>query len=219
VTYKTGDWIYWHLIHSTWKYSAIADLHTSQFTAAYALGFSDFTRLIQATDLSHWHLKSHMKPSFHGLTPFLSLFCNCQLRRLESIQCLCSYSGRLASRNSTLQSTQLIFNSPSLSLMLRPTVSQPVCPGIKHPSKAYDQMFITVRQLRVVDMGRSLWRENRSIYSLSPSLIIRPTVSRPVCPGIKHPYGAYDQIFITVIQLRVCWYKALSLTSGWVCRL
>jgi hypothetical protein len=35
----------------------------------------------------------------------------------------------------------------------------------------------------------------------------------------KHPSGAYDQIFITVRQLRVCWCGALSLTRRWVCRL
>jgi hypothetical protein len=50
---------------------------------------------------------------------------------------------------------------------------------------------------------------------LSLSFILRPTVSL----GIKHPSGAYDQNFITVTQLRVCWCGALSLTRGWVCRL
>jgi hypothetical protein len=51
------------------------------------------------------------------------------------------------------------------------------------------------------------------------SLMLRPTVSRPVCLGIKHPSGAYDQNFITVRQLRVCWCGVLSLTRGRVWRL
>jgi hypothetical protein len=46
---------------------------------------------------------------------------------------------------------------------------------------------------------------------LSLSFMLRPTVSRPVCLWIKHPFGAYDQILITVRQLRVCWCGTLSL--------
>jgi hypothetical protein len=120
VTYKAGfgldDWIYWHLIHSTRnkrQYSAIADLHTSQFvTHTHTLGFSVFTSRILATDSLqfHCHFKSHMKSSFRSLIPFLPLFCSCQFRRLDSIHLLpSSYPGRLASRNSTLHSSTAIF--------------------------------------------------------------------------------------------------------------
>jgi hypothetical protein len=49
--------------------------------------------------------------------------------------------------------------------------------------------------------------------------MLRPTVSRPVCLGVKDSSETYDQIFITVRQLRVCWCGALSLTRGRVCRL
>jgi hypothetical protein len=64
-----GFWIVWldllHLINSqlgtTGYYSAIADLHTLEFTVAHALEFSVFISRILATDLSqsHCHLKSH----------------------------------------------------------------------------------------------------------------------------------------------------------------
>jgi hypothetical protein len=48
-------------------------------------------------------------------------------------------------------------------------------------------------------------------------VILRLTISRPVYLEIKHPSGAYDQIFITVRQLRVCWCRPPSLTRGQVC--
>jgi hypothetical protein len=60
--------------------------------------------------------------------------------------------------------------------------------------------------------------QNWQSTQVKVKVMLRPTVSRPVCLGVKHPSGAYDQIFITVKQLRVCWCGAISLTRKRVCR-
>jgi hypothetical protein len=74
-------------------------------------------------------------------------------------------------------------------------------------SQIRDYSFVAspTRRTTVEVFDSASMRETCRLWcSLSLSLTLRPTVSRPVYLGIKHPSGTWDQIFITIRLLRVC---------------
>jgi hypothetical protein len=108
VTYKTrfglDDYIYCTLtyIHTTrelqeierYRYSAHFSIHRHTVTKVLSL---DYRILTTDLKLSHYHFKSHTESPLRSLIPYLTLFCSCQYRRLDSVQFLCLFSNVLYS--------------------------------------------------------------------------------------------------------------------------
>jgi hypothetical protein len=124
VTYKTGFGlddriyctVYIHTVRDYRQYSAIATLHTLQFTVTQEQGFSVFTSPIVAMDLpqSHCNFKSHVKSSCHRLIPFSRLLNHLGLPtpELDPIVILAAWEPRyIASGRTPLKTPSSIFKN------------------------------------------------------------------------------------------------------------
>jgi hypothetical protein len=118
------------------------------------------------------------------------------------------------------QIPQRTLQAAEVEVKLRPTVSQPVSLGIRHPSGTSDQFFFLLE---------IFFRQLRVCYFVAPSLmtgrvcnllLLLPSNCRCIvaCFAIvAQQTGVYITIFFR--QLRVCYFVAPSLTRGRVCNL
>jgi hypothetical protein len=87
----------------------------------------------------------------------------------------------------------------------------------------YDTLFSSVTQSLPIALCCTLKSGIELMYTshllAEVEVMLQPTVNQPVCLDVKHPSGAYDQIFITIIQLWVCWCGVISLTRERVCHI
>jgi hypothetical protein len=112
VTYRrVQDWMIGFIASYTFtQLGTVVFLHTLHFTVRQEV----FTSRNMATGFSqsHCHFKSRMN-SFHSLTPLLSLFCNCQFRRLHSVQSQANIpAGCVPKLDSSLLTLSILPNTP-----------------------------------------------------------------------------------------------------------
>jgi hypothetical protein len=110
-----------------------------------------------------------------------------------------------------------IHKSPQHPLSLfQPALSSPAVPWQRLLTAEVLHLHALMSYLHSL-LCRPASRAELKWTKVEVKVMLRPTVSRPVCLWIKNPSVAHDQIFVTVRQLRVCSCGALSLTRGRVC--
>jgi hypothetical protein len=72
--------------------------------------------------------------------------------------------------------------------------------GLRYETSHFDASYASQVTVEVFAPGST---RGTLAQGYESSLMLRPTVSLPFYLGTKHPSGAYDQIYITVRQLRV----------------
>jgi hypothetical protein len=84
-----------------------------------------------------------------------------------------------------------------LSFTLRPTVSWPVCLGIKHPFGAYDQIFITCVTITVFFLWGALSDERTGLTFIYAAGPCQRSLSRVRVPWISRPYFTVSHLCVS----------------------
>jgi hypothetical protein len=96
-----------------------------------------------------------------------------------------------------------------------------VAPSLKRGRVCNSILQLLLGLARAVTLGPESRRTHG--HEVEVEVNLRPTVSRPVRPGVRHPSGTHDQFFflleISFRELRLCYFVAPSLTRGRVCNL
>jgi hypothetical protein len=143
-----------------------------------------------------WGLRPDLDycPTVAGLLMWAFCLSRGQVCRLQLLLALASAvifgSESLRARDRILlsQIRDFPFLSLSLSLMLRPTVSRPVCLGVKHPSGAYHQIFITCVAVTVLFLWGALSDERSSLSFVYAARPCQRSLSRVRVPWDLRPY-------------------------------
>jgi hypothetical protein len=90
-------------------------------------------------------------------------------------------------------SQQLKPSEVKVKVMLRPTVSRPICLCVKHPTGAQDRIFVIVRQLRVVIWGTLSDCRTGLSFTIAAGL-------RQCSHSRVRPHGSHDHILLSQIR-------------------
>jgi hypothetical protein len=182
----------------------------------------------QVLGSNHWyHVQVLLRltvsrPARLGVVPLLERVTRCYISLNNSYYFYFFNVGRPLWR----EDGSVIFSAMTqvqFQVVLRPTVCRPVHPGAWLPMGPHAQIVISLFENYFISSRCRAVAVLQIQLKLKVEIHLRPTVSRPVCPGVRRPFGTRDKFFLhlemSFRQLRLCYFVAPSLTRRQICNL